>query len=401
MPGQPIRKRYGLAKRVVFPSILDAVRRKVKPYDKPLVQDPQNLPQGLIWGSREHALFLWFIELYMKGGINSQFAIASMGQLYTDYPEVFFPENFVDLEQYEIELVINWLEKVLREYGLGANVNEVKRHWVWNAIKLGRFWESDPRKLFVDADKNAELSWESYASAKSNYDALCDIIIRNKKLSHDELMATPYGFYGFMHKMVSMISYFMIHAGMVKPFAYPVPVDFHILRVLVSTGILFMKNMKRRPRQSREKFLPLAREVTLRYVVEMKEDPQLLADGLWLLSRTYCRHHPGNKCSIDKIRKARSRHITEIPVVWNKQAEERYDRTCAQCPVERSCKYNVPSAYYYVKGIVLVTRLRDNPEQLKLINTPSIFVQINRSKREVQSTGFTPEENGIQGFLFD
>jgi hypothetical protein len=204
MPRRVIRVSYGRAKRVIFPALLDAREKGTYPYHKPLVQDPHNLPKGLALGSREHALILEKFDLYMKGGINSESAIIKIGELYEDYPEVFMPENFLNLETWELQAVIDWLGWILPRYGLGVNVNEVKAHWVWNSLKLAKFWDSDPRKLFAVAGKNAEASWQSYAKAKANYDALCRIIIRKKSLTHEELMATPFGFYGYAHKMVNV-----------------------------------------------------------------------------------------------------------------------------------------------------------------------------------------------------
>ncbi|MDB5193994.1 MAG: hypothetical protein JWN50_8 [Parcubacteria group bacterium] len=378
-----IMMRYKRAQRIVFPGLLKAYYRKDEPYDKHLVQDAKNLPDGLIWGSREHALYLWFLCIYMKGGINSQVAITQLSKLYTDHQWIFMPENLLGLDKLELRWVIEWLGTTLQEYGLGSNVEESKRTWVWNSVKLAKFWNSDPRDIFREAEKNAEASWQSYEAAKANYDALARLIIRKPGSTHETIMSQPNGFYGFQHKMVSMIIYFFIHAGILVSFPYPVPVDFHILRVLISTGILGIRKRTERRWGSRhwefrEKFLPYAREVTLRYVVEERANPQHLADVLWILSRSWCRHHPGNKSSVEKTRTARRRHITDLPVVWNASTERRYDRTCGRCPIENECRWNIPSSYYYVKGCIVLRSARIRPPQYKLLDVPVTSVRMNR-----------------------
>jgi hypothetical protein len=362
MPVRPVKKRYGRAKRVVFPPILAAVKMRAYPFHQEIVQDAKYLPKDIVWGSREHLLYLFFLNIYMKGGINSAAAIISLSRFYAEHSWAFMPENILALETWEHVLFVEWLGWVLPQYGLGVNITEAKWHWFWNGLKLAKFWASNPLNLFSEVQENAERTWQSYRIAKHNYAHLCRRIIRKQGLSHEQLMESPNGFYGFQHKMVSMIAYFYVHAGAVKPFAYPVPVDFHILRVLIATGILTMRGMRKRAWQYREKFLPYAREVTLRYIVETGEDTQLLAEGLWLLSRTLCRWHPGNKSSVEKSNRARRRVITDTPFVWTAHTERLYDKSCAICPVEDHCKWNIPSSYYYVKGVILVREARSRPD---------------------------------------
>lgn len=379
MPASPVKMKYGRAKRV-FPPILEAVKAKRYPYHRPPVQDELYMPEGMQWGSREHRLYLFILCIWMKGGITSDAAIKALSRFYADYPEVFLPENYTGLEKYELLWVIDWLGWILPQYGLGVNINEAKQHFVWNLLKIGKHWGCDPLNLFEDVQKHAEETWQSYQYAKRVYDALSAKLIRNPRLALDELLETPNGFYGFQHKMVSMIAYFYVHAGCVKPFAYPVPVDFHILRVLFATGVLWMPHrMRRRPWQYRERIVFMARKITLRYVVEMKEDPQALADGLWLLSRTNCRWHPGNRCSVEKTRKGRHRKITDIPFKWTPYIERRYDKSCGICPVENLCGWTIPSAYYYVKGAILVRghRQRPNPPQIRLLDVPLVPPRMN------------------------
>lgn len=363
----------------VFPLLYDRHQAKLEPYDEIIVQDAKYMPKGMVWGSREHALYLFFLCIYMKGGITSSSAITGLSRLYEAHPEIFLPENLLGLDEWEIAAVILWLGFKLQEFGLGVNVEESKTTWVFNSLKLARFWDSDPRKIFATSDKNAERAWSSYEAAKANYDCIGTVLMRKNNLSHERLMETPNGFYGFRHKMVSMIIYFYVDAGIISEIPYPPPVDFHVLRVLIATGVLRIRRFRKRRWgtrrwEYRERFLPAAREVTLQYVVMTRANPQRFAEALWLLSRNWCRHHPGNKSSVEKTRKARRRHITHPPLVWSKSAELRYDRTCGRCPVEHLCEWNIPSSYYYVKGAIALLSRRAKPAQLRLLDVPFLSV---------------------------
>lgn len=363
----------GRANRV-FPPLYARHEAGLEPYNEPIVQDKKYLPD-FEWGSREHALYLFFLCIYMKGGITSSAAIDGLTKFYNSCPEAFFPENLLNFEEYELEWAMEWLGRELQKHGLGVNVEESKLTWIFNSYKLAFYWDSDPRKIFAESDARAEEAWGSYEAAKKNYESTGEILMRKDSLSHAEFTRTPNGFYGFRHKMVSMIIYFYVHAGIIKSVPYPPPVDFHVLRVLLSTGVLKMRKNRRRQWGTRrwnyrERFLPAAREVTLRYIVKMKADPQRFAEALWLLSRNWCRHHPGNKSSVEKSNKARRRHITDLPPVWSEEATRRHDQMCGRCPVAALCEWNVPSSYYYVKGAMVLRWHRQLPPQLKLIDVP-------------------------------
>lgn len=403
----PVTRLYSWRRaKQVFPPLCARHDAKLEPYHEPIVQDAEFLPKSLVWGSREHALYLFFLCIYMKGGITSSTAIQNLSRFYDAHPEAFLPENILDFEEYELEWTIEWLGRTLKEYGLGVNVEESKRTWVYNSLKLARFWNADPRTIFAVSDEKSDESWSTYETAKANYDAIGRILMRKNSLSHAELMNTPNGFYGFRHKMVSMIIYFYVHASIIRNIPYPPPVDFHVLRVLLSTGVLKMRKHKRRRWgthrwEYRERFLPAAREVTLRYVVDTRVDPQQFAEALWLLSRNWCRHHPGNRSSVEKSRKARRRHITDLPVVWNESAEKRYDRTCGRCPVESLCEWNIPSSYYYVKGAIVCRSRRAVPPQLKLLAVPVVTLHRNGNGNGKHAPKALPVLKEVHPSLFD
>jgi hypothetical protein len=367
---------YKRARDGVFPSLLNARKEKRDPFADPLVQDAQYLP-GFTWGSLVHAIFLFLLEIYMKGGITSTTAIQQMTKLYNRHPELFDPNNFLNSSPGNEDEMMEKVSLALGNNGLGSNIEDSTKTWVRNMHKLARHWGGNPLLLFEEVNLKAEKTWKSYRIANKVYNNLCKKLMRKPSWSEEYFADNPFGFYGFQHKMVSMILYFYIHAGMVKPCAYPVPVDFHILRVLTSSGILRIPGLESGSECYRESLLPYARKVTLRYVVDTGVASEHLADVLWLLSRSFCRRHPGNKSSVDKVRRGRRREITELPVVWTETAVRTYDRTCGRCPIENLCEWNIPSSNYYVKGKIRWRSERAKPPQLELLQMSPVKILKN------------------------
>lgn len=328
----------------------------------------------MIWGSREHALYLFILCIWMKGGIISAVAIEKLTKFYEVNPEMFLPENFLELTENELSWVSDWLRVELPKYGLGVNVEESRLTWIRNIRKLACYWDSDPRKIFAKSEIRAKSAWKSYRAAKATYDTIAKILVRKSSQTPEKFLDLPTGFFGFQHKMVSMLIYFYVHAGIISSIPYPVPVDFHILRVLFATGVLKMQENKKerwgtRMWDYRERFLKCAREVTLRYVVETRCDAEHFSEALWLISQVWCWQHPGNRAQVEKStkRKARKRRIRHPEWAWDDTNKRRYDTTCARCPVEEFCEWNIPSAYYYVKGVIKLHSRRERSAQPMLM----------------------------------
>jgi hypothetical protein len=346
------------------------------PYDTPSVQRRENWPKDMVWGSLDHAIHLFLTCLYQKGGIDSETAIKQIGRLSVRYPNLFDPEYFRGLGEDGAAEFIPDLIEILDRFGLGSNANDAARSWVYNMQKLAIYWNGDPRLLFRDVTQEvARRTWESLAFAEENYERLCRRIMRSPSIKHAKLMAQPYGFYGFRHKMVSMFAYFLIDAGIIPRFAYPPPIDFHILRFLCATQVLRFNVLKPGSFIKTPKLLPAAREVTLWYVVNTRTSSEVFAEAMWVLSRELCKRTPGNKCSVDKTRNGHDRVIYEHPVDWEKQSVvRRYNKTCGMCPVESECKWNVDSAHYYVKGGVNLCKAREQAPQFSALGPRAVRI---------------------------
>lgn len=322
---------YEVAK-VVLGAIYDAYERKQYPFDRAILpQRIENIPKGVSWGSKEHAIVLFNFCQYMRGRIDSESAIKGMKKVYEKNPDMYS----IDYMQFaDEEAVSPVLRQLLMFNGLGFNADQISRHWILNKKKLAEHWGSDPRNLFWGVN--------SYGEA-----------VRRIKNSGKFKMENPFGFYGFREKMVSMLVYFYAEAGIIKTFNFPPPVDFHVLRILFSNQILKVHNYKPGMRFWQNGMTDEARRVLSHFINEEGKDPIILSNALWLLSRDLCDKAPGNISTVSDVKDGRNTEV--FPKEW-KMTKTRLEvyakQTCFVCPLRDTCKISIPSAPYYVNGLI-------------------------------------------------
>ncbi len=398
----------------VFDLLIRRLTEKGPPYHSAHVpQANQFLPKNLEKGSREHAIFLFMLCLWMRGGVESDTAASLLKEMYEKKPKVFLPENYRLIEGESTvknselnKKQIRKISKTLTEFNLGQRVEENGSGWVYNMRKLDRFWQGDPRELMND---------------RPDFDMLTKRI-KGKTRSKEGLFINednPNGFMYFREKMVAMIAYFLMDSKLVPMFYTPVPVDFHVLRLLTLTGIFRVEGMSIEEAVGVDFYTAhtqrLAREITEWYCRKFHISPIALCDSLWLLSREFCRDNPGNSGYVmDDLRKKTIRDkrndipgssflFDELskdkknPVIskdessdgylnfgfyppddisgrkryrglrWNGDIWDspgrvkRFNRSCGQCPVNDHCHYNISSGAYYTSGKLLPERLRQKP----------------------------------------
>lgn len=326
----------------VFDTLVDECRNNRYPYDrrKP-PQIKENLPKSLVWGSVEHACFLFCSCYYMRGGIRSDTAFLALAAYYEEDSEAFIPENF---SRSGCRYTPEHIEERLRFYGLGFQAKRNSLFWFFNFRKLAQFWNGDPASIFRKSQ---------------TYDDLVNIIVGQGRKREEN----PNGFFGFRKKMVSMITYFLLHAGIVEKLSHPIPVDFHVLRMLVEHEVLSIPGIPMGEGLPLEPLQDMARDLTQKYCALKGVDELLLCDSLWLYSSYMCRQHPGNMSVVAKERSGRSTEVTPLVYDWTESRVSSYYSTCGQCQVARTCKYLVPAAPYYVKGILVRRGIRTPPPQ--------------------------------------
>lgn len=384
----------------VFDRLIEMLREDKHPFDHS--EPPQvvgNMPINLDMKKERKmlALYLWASCYYMRGGIDSLVAFRRLTLIYERKKYLYDPEWFLanvdpaivdGTIPYGPELIAKLMDgavykelsKELGAHGLGFSLKENTRFWILNAVKLAKFWGSDPLNLFAGVGV---------------YDDLVANIANKKQF----LLTNKQGFLGFQEKMVSMIAYFLASTNLVDLAKIPVPVDFHVLRMMISTEII---KPAWKVKMGEDIFSPallaVARDVSFTYCVRRGIEMIELCDALWLYSRAMCSWHPDTrsrtpqkskkrkaqqmlrtderrkkleesiagdrppdeiKVSADletaaNMRIGRDAKIIHLKADWgNLSHVERYDRACSLCAVEHLCTKVVPAAPYYSGGIVV------------------------------------------------
>lgn len=218
-------------------------------------------------------------------------------------------------------------------------------HQYFSSVGLLHHWGGNPSNLFSEEPAYEQL----YA------------IMRNGIGRGPFNLTHPEGFLGFSEKMVLMLAFYLMDNGLIGYYHLPVPVDFHVMRILTSHHILRVHGAQFGDNLNSAEYRRKARKVTLEYCRQHDVSSLRLCDCLWLLSRTGCRRHPDNISLRNKFRKEGGK-IHPKPYSWSKYQVEKYTRTCGQCPIQEQCKFSVPSAPYYEKSSYIIRRkLRSKP----------------------------------------
>lgn len=395
---------YRMAEQV-FGAMVQRLGQKGIPYNSAHVPQADHfLPNNLERDSRQHAVFLFMLCLWMRGGVESDTATIFLKKFHEEKPEYFNPSMYFDRGNITVQGLIDNIKVELIRYRLNQRIDENAAGWVYNMRKLARHWDSDPRSLMID---------------KPNFEVLSKRIIGKTRGGNFDFINedSPNGFMFFREKMASMIAYFLMDAKLVPLFVTPVPVDFHVLRLLTSNLIIRVKDKDIEQSVGIDFYRPvtlrLAREVTEWYSKEYKVSPIALCDALWLLSRTLCRSNPGNSGYVyDERRKKIKRDQEEIlqphldtdyilkfeePIIKGRKRYkglrfnenelfsanriEKVRSTCGVCPVKDFCKYNISSGFYYIGGKLVPERLRFDPPngQSDLMEHPA-FIGSDKAK---------------------
>lgn len=345
--------------KLMLDRLLLAYARNEYPYNLPWVHSPQipeNMPKNLELGSPAHARFLFCVCYWMRGGIKSNTAFRALARLYEQWPTKFVP-HYMQYTKPE------WLVQRFRQIGSGFQADEIARFWKKNFQILRREYGGDPVNIFEGI---------------STYEEACDRIVNRRKAD-----GSGSGFYGFREKMTSMLIYFLTDAGLIKPFLHPPPVDFHVLRLFIANGILHLPEIPESGKvgHAYEQLAGIVRPLLYDYCRQQGVNPLLLVNALWLLSSNLCDQNPGNRSMVGKmeiingkrirVRSGRRTPITPVPITWSHSQTATYLRTCGSCVLENSCRWLVPSAYYYVSGVVKVRGPRTKPPQRLLFQPPT------------------------------
>lgn len=323
--------------REVFATLLEASSLAYYPFDRALVPHrASNLPAGLS-GPKEHAMFLFTSDYYMQGGIKSETAFRQLSSMHNKRPEMFV----ADEARY---MMPRQIERELREARLGMRTSRSK-WWVSNAEAMQREFDGDPRNIFVDLPESADERWE--------------VLMKRIAYGYEKKQS---GFKGHQKKMVSMLTYFLMDSLLISLFTFPLPIDFHLLRILTCTGIIRVIDISD-SNLFTERVLDTARDVTFEYCRQNNISPLRLCDALWLYSGAMCSQAPGNQSTVEKVRNGRKTKIWPVNVDWSNGQLKAYRRSCGICLVADHCDYCMRSAPYYIQGKAFLEQRQECPTE--------------------------------------
>lgn len=321
---------------LVLDAILDRYKRGAYPYNvKRSMLSEFELPKKLKRGGEAEARFWFFACMLMRGGIDSDTALAAMSRL---YDAEMVPSGAKPFDpKWAAKMTPEEMSGLIMEAGTG--LFRLARDWVNSAQVLVGQYNGRVLKLVDQID---------------NYETALQLIRKDGDT----------GFPGFQHKMVSMLLFFLIESDLMEYFPYPPPVDFHLIRVAIATGLVKRKENADEFSRSGElkRLQEKLRWMYLQYISSRNVTSNEVSDAVWLLSRMLCRYNPGNKTYRGEYA-ARSTEITphKVDLTFGSD-QEKFERSCGRCPVRGSCGLNVPSAYYYTQGKIITSeRIDDTP----------------------------------------
>lgn len=315
----------------VLDVLLAAYLNKESPYDQDRVRlphDPRHMPRTLDLETmpREAAMFFFNVCYYMRGGIKSNDAVKRMGRVFDQFPDLFDCSKAKD---YPPEFIVG----VLARHGLGFQ-NTVAQQWIENARRMHERYDGDPRNIFHGV--------QTYEHSQE--------LIQNDGKGN--------GFLGFQEKMTSMIIYYLADEGLIDSFNFPIPVDLHVMRVSIANEMLSFGDTPFGTNLYNKELTAALRGLYMDYVSDRGIDPLRLCDAVWLLSESSCGKHPGNT-TIEplkrKVRNGRSTYLVPKEVNPHDPAQQKaYAESCAICPIETTCQFNIPGTQYYVGGNIII-----------------------------------------------
>lgn len=332
------------AERVLL-TLLDALRSNEYPYmldSVRLPHDPRHMPEELPYGSREHAMFMFNLCYYMRGGIKSTDAVRRLTKMYHERPDLFICDVAAETEPEEIS-------DLLTKHGLGFQTM-VSGQWVENSKRLLEKWDGDPRTIFA---------FEDGVTDEERFETSLDRVKNDQKGG---------GFKGFQEKMTSMIIYYLMDGRMIDTFEFPIPVDIHVMRVSIANELITFPDAPHGTNLYTQETLAALRKFYYEFAVKHDVSSLDLCNAVWLLSESLCGTTPGNVTNEPLGRSERDgRKTILVPLEVNPNdpnQQRAYDASCGHCPVEQYCTYSVPGKPYYIHGGVFIRGERERfPER--------------------------------------
>lgn len=306
------------------------------------ILNKENLPQTR-WApsevkplsDKELTNFFFYVALTQRGGIVSDDPFRLLWELREKDPLLFNPETVAE------KMTPEQISKKLIEAGSTYKALEIPRCWHKNSVNLCKWWDGDLRNVFKYGVPNFEEAFRRIDYKRSKT-----------------------GFYGMRRKIFSLLVIWLQEKELIPVFPTPIPVDFHAMRILWATEIIDMKNWAR-PFSPKEKHpKQLAKKTAIRIwdsfpdqiaiwsqkFLEKNDISHLTINpALWILSRTLCADHLQNSTEKNGTVFTETEKLQKNHVLW----PSNYQDPCHVCPIEKWCKWCIPSAPYYKWGLLV------------------------------------------------
>jgi hypothetical protein len=195
-----------------------------------------------------------------------------------------------------------------------------------------------------------------------------------------------------------MITYYFNDVGFIRdPFHYPLPVDFHVLRIILTHRIVRVEGANGSLHHHFEPLLAAIRDLSVSFSLKHGTDPLHMSEFIWYFSRSLCKTYPGNVSIYSGPRKGRQTVIRSKDLAWIKSQIESFNLSCGQCPIQATCTYAMPSGPYNNHGKIIL-RDRPKPPQPRLFHPTQEIVRQKRawkktSEHKPEASLKTPEED--------
>ncbi len=311
----------------VIDTLMNAMEQRTYPFNSSRTELPQvdgNMPETLERGGVDEALY-WFISCYfMRGQIGSVTAIRGLSKLYDKHPDMFNPHLSRMLSETEIE-------KRLRDHGLGSGSKVNAMIWQKNSQRLIDYCDADPRNLF---------------EGTTDYEVLKQRIMRRGSK----------GFLGFQEKMTSMLTYWLMSAGLVEYHHHPLPVDLHVTRVSASNGVVTFENLPPNGNIVSQQTFDTLRKMYEDYSHSHGVSQLALCDALWAFGTAMCGDAVGNHMNEPNGRDNRDGRRTLLvqeAITFDRTQTARWIRSCGSCVLRNTCTTLYPAKHWYLHGKLL------------------------------------------------
>lgn len=299
---------------------------------------------------REHANWLFYAALPMRGGVISEDPFKWMWRVKQEFPELFEPEEVIKKWPVEKikEIFIGVTTEILNGNGIGEigagafswKIDEHIRAWRENSQTLLTYWGGDIRNVFWGVTEFEEA-------------------FRRIDYYH-----TKAGFKGMRRKIFSLLVIWLQERKLIHEFPAPIPIDFHALRVLWATEVLKLNTLakpfnspsSKYPEQLRgktalrvsERFFDAVSKWSQKFIYKFGFSHKMINPAIWVLSRSMCSEHIQTSSKKKGHLYMEANSLKNI-AVWPKK----YKDPCSYCSVEKWCKWAIPAAPYYRWGILV------------------------------------------------